>query len=87
MKLSIKAMTLAGAAVWGGSMLLAGLANLKSPGYGDPFLRTMASLYPGYHASPKVIDVLVGAAYGAADGAMFGALCGIIYNQVVACEK
>ncbi|MCL5745389.1 MAG: hypothetical protein M1541_15935 [Acidobacteria bacterium] len=51
MKLSIRGMTVAGAAMWGGAMLLTGLANLQEPHYGEPFLRLMASVYPGYRGS------------------------------------
>jgi len=81
MKLSVRAMSITGASLWGGCMLLTGLANLKMPGYGENFLRLMASVYPGYRASPRMKNVLVGAAYGAVDGASAGALIALIYNQ------
>lgn len=81
MRLSIKSMAATGAAVWGGAMLLTGVANLRAPRYGENFLRMMASLYPGYRARRRTSDVVVGALYGALDGAVFATLTGVVYNR------
>ena len=69
MKLSIKAMAITSGILWGGCMLTFGVANLSSPSYGRTFLRVMSSIYPGFHDSRTVPDVLVGAGYGFVDGA------------------
>lgn len=81
MKLSVKAMALAGAIVVGG-YAVGGTAvlNLFFPPYGEHFLMTMSSVYPGYHATRSIGDALVGACYGALDGAVAGCLLAWIYN-------
>lgn len=40
----------------------------------------MSSVYPGFHASHTVGDVLVGTVYGLADGAIGGFFFGWLYN-------
>ena len=47
MRLSIRALAIACAVIWGGVILLVGLANLLWPGYGLAFLELVASIYPG----------------------------------------
>jgi hypothetical protein len=42
----------------------------------------MASVYPGYSASPGIGQVIIGTLYGAADGAICGALFAWLYNRV-----
>lgn len=51
MKLDIKAMAVSWAILWGGSVLLAALANLIWNGYAQHFLDALSSIYPGYHAT------------------------------------
>ncbi|OFV99888.1 MAG: hypothetical protein A3F68_03400 [Acidobacteria bacterium RIFCSPLOWO2_12_FULL_54_10] len=81
MKLSLKAFTIAGALVWGGyGIFLTGLANMVVPSYGEHFLLTFTSVYPGYHASRTVGDLLVGTLYGMADGGAVGFLLAWLYN-------
>ena len=84
MRLSAMALAVTGAIVWGiyvmgGTALL----NLIWPPYGEHFLITMSSVYPGYHATRSIGEVLVGAGYGAVDGAVAGLLFGWIYNFLV----
>ena len=84
MRLSAMALAITGAIVWGvygmgGTALL----NLIWPPYGEHFLITMSSVYPGYHATRSIGEVLVGAGYGAVDGAVGGLLFGWIYNFFV----
>ena len=50
MKLDAKAMAVTLGLLWGGALLIVGLANLAWEGYGDGFLNVMASIYPGYQA-------------------------------------
>lgn len=82
MKLSVKGMAIALALFWGVlAMFLTGLANMTWPGYGKAFLDLMASVYPGYHATATLGDVVVGALYGLVDGAIGGALFAWVYNR------
>lgn len=83
MKLDPKALALAGAAVWGMTVLLVGLLNLAEPTYGTAFLKMVSSVYPGYHARADVGDVLVGTGYALLDGAIAGWLLAWLYNRVV----
>ena len=83
MKLSIKAVSLTVAIFWGGSILLVGLANLIWPGYGVAFLEVVASIYPGYHASPSLGGVIVGTLYGLVDGFIGGLIVAWLYNLFV----
>ena len=86
MRLSTKALAIACAILWGGlAMGGTGILNLIWPSYGEPFLITMSSVYPGYHATRSIADVLVGAGYGATDGAIGGFLFAWIYNLVANC--
>ena len=81
MRLSTKGAAIAAAVVWGGyGMFGTGVLNLLWPKYGEHFLLTMSSLYPGYHATRNLFDVLVGTGYGMADGAVGGFLLAWVYN-------
>ncbi len=81
MRLSTKALAITAAVVWGGyGMFLTGIINLFAPHYGEHFLLTMSSVYPGYHATRNLMDVLVGTGYGIVDGAIGGFVFGWIYN-------
>jgi hypothetical protein len=83
MKFSVKGLALASGILWGVAMLGMGLANLSWSGYGRQFLETMASVYPGYHASRSVAEVVVGTLYGLVDGFIGGAVFAWLYNQFV----
>jgi hypothetical protein len=80
MKLSATAMALTMAALWGGCILLVGLMNLASPSYGSNFLALASSVYPGFHDSRTVGDLLVGTGYGIVDGGIGGFVFGWLYN-------
>ena len=80
MKLNIKALALASAILWGVAMLLMSLANLIWGSYGQ-FLQIMSSVYPGYHATRSIAEVIVGTLYGAGDGLVGGAVLAWLYNQ------
>jgi hypothetical protein len=80
MKLSLKALAIAGGAVWGGAILLVGLANLIWEGYGLAVLEFAASIYPGYDVEGDIGQVIVGTLYGLLDGAIGGLVFGFIYN-------
>ncbi len=83
MKFSIKGLALASGILWGLAMLGMGLANLIWSGYGQQFLQTMASVYPGYHAIRSIAEVIVGTLYGTVDGLIGGAIFAWLYNQFV----
>ena len=79
-QLSPKALALTAAILWGGSILFVGVVNLATPPYGAEFLNVASSIYPGFHASRTLPDVLIGAAYGFVDGAVGGLLVAWLYN-------
>ena len=81
MKLSVKGLAMASGILWGFAMLGTGLANLVWGGYGQQFLQTMSSVYPGYHATRSIAEVIVGTLYGAVDGFIAGAVFAWLYNQ------
>ena len=83
MKVSIKALGLTIALLWGGIVFLVGLGNLASTGYGSAFLEVVASIYPGYHATSSIGSVLVGTLYALADGFIGGLIAGWLYNLFV----
>jgi len=55
MKLNVKALALTAGILWALALFLTGLGNLIWSGYGEPFLKVMASVYPGYHANRSTI--------------------------------
>jgi hypothetical protein len=84
MKLNVRALAISCGLLWGVlAMFLTGLANLLWPGYGQEFLRAMASVYPGYHATRSFGQVVVGGLYGLMDGAVAGAIFAWVYNLFV----
>jgi hypothetical protein len=80
MKLSLKAIAISGALVWGGAILLVGLINLSRPGYGLDFLQMTSSVYPWFHDSHTLSSVLVGTIDGLVDGAIAGLIFAALYN-------
>jgi len=80
MKLSVRALTIASALLWGGALLFVGLVNLASPPYGVAFLQMVGSVYPGFDASGTFGDVIVGTIYALVDGAVCGFLFAWLYN-------
>lgn len=83
MKLSIKAFTLTFAIIWGATVFIVGIGNLISSGYGTMFLQLMASIYPGYDASPTFGSVIIGTLYALLDGAIAGLIFVWLYNLFV----
>jgi TRAP-type mannitol/chloroaromatic compound transport system permease large subunit len=81
MKLSTKGLALASGLLWGLAMLVMGLCNLIWSSYGQQFLQTVASVYPGYHATRSIAEVIVGTLYGALDGLVGGGVFAWLYNQ------
>jgi len=83
MKVNTKALAFACAILWGAAMLVMTLANLLWGNYGQDFLQFMASVYPGYHASRSIGEVIVGTLYGVTDGLIGGAVLAWLYNSFV----
>jgi hypothetical protein len=84
MKLSVKALGLTGALLWGGGILLCGITNLIWPSYAAEFLRIASSIYPGFHASRTFADVIVGTCYAVVDGGVGAMVFGWLYNLLAA---
>jgi ABC-type nitrate/sulfonate/bicarbonate transport system permease component len=80
MKLNLKALALTAGILWALALFLTGMTSLIWPGYGEAFLKMMASVYPGYHASGSIGDVIVGTLYAFLDGVIFGLVFGWLYN-------
>lgn len=81
-RLSERVMAVVTGLLWGGCMLFVGLVNLGEPSYGADFLRMMSSVYPGFHDTRTVTEVVVGTVYGLVDGAIAGCLFAWLYNRV-----
>ncbi len=80
MKLNVIALGLTAGLIWGGAILLVGVANLIWPGYGQAFLDLLASIYPGYHPASGTGSIIAGALYGLVDGTIGGVIFGWLYN-------
>jgi hypothetical protein len=81
MRLSLKSMAISGALLWGGALLFVGLINLARPDYGVAFLEVMSSVYPWFHASRTIGDVLIATVDAFTDGAVAGLLFAWLYNM------
>jgi len=82
MKLNLKALSLAAGIIAATAILITGIANLIWEGYGTAFLQMMASVYPGYHASGTIGDLISGTLYGFVDGMVLGLAFGWLYNRL-----
>ncbi len=82
MRLSMKAMAITSGLLWGGGVLLVGLAHVAQPRYGRRFLNGISSVYPGFHGARNVGDALVGSGYALIDGAVGGLVFAWLYNRV-----
>jgi len=83
MKLNIIALALTAGILWALALLLVGTANLVWSEYGGAFVTLMASIYPGYHASGSVGDLVVGVLYALVEGFVCGLVFGWLYNLFV----
>jgi hypothetical protein len=82
MKLSPVALAVSAAFVWGAAILVIGSVNSLVPGYGEPVLSLVVSLYPGYDADGTLPDLLLGTAYALFDGLAAGFVFALLYNGV-----
>ena len=83
MRLNLKAITLTAGIIWALAIFMTGIANLIWSGYGDAFLKVIASIYPGFNAGGSFGDVIIGTLYAFVDGAACGLIFGWIYNLFV----
>lgn len=83
MRVSLKAITLSSATLWGCAMLLVGLIHMATHTYGGEFLRIMSSVYPGADTAPTIGRVLLGTVYGFVDGGVAGFLFGLLYDSFI----
>ena len=87
MKLNVRALAFTAGILWALVILLTGIANIIWSGYGDAFLKIIASLYPGYNADRSFVDVIVGTLYALVDGTVCGLVFGWVYNLFVGSNK
>ena len=80
MKIDVRALAISLALLWGGGILITGIANLIWPTYGIEFLEMLASVYPGYQGTASFGQVLVGTLSGLVDGFLGGLVLGWLYN-------
>jgi predicted ABC-type sugar transport system permease subunit len=80
MKLSIRAMIIAGALFKTASFLFISLMNLVLQPYGGAYLAMLGSLYPGYDPVNVPVAMIVGTLYSFLAGALAGLLFGSFYN-------
>lgn len=82
MKLNPIALGVTAAIVWGAAIFIIGGLNSLVPGYGDPILALVVSIYPGYDASGALGDLLLGTTYAFFDGLAGGFVFALMYNGV-----
>ena len=80
MKLSLKAMIIAGALFKAVVFLFISLMNLVLRPYGGAYLAMLSSLYPGYDPVSVPIALVVGTLYSLLAGGLAGLLFGCLYN-------
>ena len=82
LKLSLKATAIAAGLLWGGAILLVSLINLADPNYGVNFIQMTSSVYPWFHVSRTIGNVIIGTIDGLIDGAIAGLIFALLYNAV-----
>ncbi len=81
MKLNILGIGIASAVLWGGAILVTGVANMMWPDYGKACLEVIASIYPGYTGEATIAQIMIGTGYGLVDGIVGGAIFAWVYNM------
>jgi hypothetical protein len=83
MKLSLKAMIIAGALFKAVVFLFISLMNLALRPYGGAYLALISSLYPGYDPINWPVAIILGTLYSLLAGALAGLVFGYLYNLFV----
>ncbi|MGB7848933.1 MAG: hypothetical protein WBL63_25190 [Candidatus Acidiferrum sp.] len=65
-------------------MLLVSLINFVDPNYGVSFLQMTTSVYPWFHTTHTLRNVLVGTIDGVVDGAVAALIFAWLYNSFAA---
>ena len=82
MQLSLRALAITCGLVGAGCLLMVGLCNAIWPSYGVAFLQVFDSIYPGYHASTGIGNLIVGSLYALIDCSIGGLIFGWLYNRL-----
>ena len=82
LQLSLRATAIAAGLVWGGAILIVGLINLADPSFGMSFIQMTSSVYPWFHASRSIGNVIIGTVDRLIDGAIAGLIFALLYNAV-----
>jgi hypothetical protein len=80
MRLSLKAIVLAGALFKTIVFLFISLTNLVLRPYGGAYLAALTTLYPGYDPINWPVAIIIGTLYSLLAGALAGLLFGALYN-------
>ena len=80
MKLSIKALAITAAVLWGAALLIVGSANMMFPSYATNFLEVIGSVYPGYQPGTGLSSVIIGSLYGVVDAGIGATIFAWLYN-------
>ena len=80
MKLSIKALALSAAIIWGLALLIVSSTNMMFPGYAVNFLEVVGSIYPGYHPGTGISSIIIGSFYAVIDAGIAAAIFAWLYN-------
>jgi hypothetical protein len=82
LKLSLRAMIIAGALFKAAGFLFICLMNLLFRPYGGAYLALLTSIYPGYDPVSGPLGILVGTFYSLVAGALAGLFFGWLYNAL-----
>lgn len=66
----------------GGVILCVGVINLAFPNYGINFIQLTSSVYPWFHTSRTLRNVVIGTVDGLIDGAIAGLILAWLYNAL-----
>jgi hypothetical protein len=83
MKLSLKALIIAGALFKTCCFLFVSLLNLVLRPYGGAYLAMLTTLYPGYDPVNVPVGIIIGTLYSLLAGALAGLIFGWLYNFCV----
>jgi hypothetical protein len=83
MQLNLKAFAITCGVLWATIFFFVAVANQIWIGYGDAFLKVVASVYPGYHAGKSMLDLIVGVVYAVIDGIVGGFVFAWCYNFAI----